>query len=745
MAEYEVPDPEDILICPYNNAHAIRAKRMQHHLVKCRKQHEISRRFVACPFNAKHEIPKAELRYHLTVCPDRVRLNEKFSHVDDNTELKGCTDVPVYTPLNIGGENWDDDIPKYTIQKTHAGYLPNSQFLRVSTMDTPGQYNEESKLRAPQKPSQAYSIHLQQEKQKKEKQEMPPTDIYEFAFKKCAGGLGRGRGLVQSQQNTTSLGKTNVTLMSSSVTGTISNKNQESGGRGAILTDVENGACCNGTGTGDANNKSAWKPSSNFTGTWDRQTGNFSPKQYLTTFGLEPDEFSNRPAWVNGGYGDNGIVDNDSDEFLIPGRPRGSLFFGCFSEIMRKEAIDPYAEWMNEMKTGIIRYYHIMGSQRVLIVDADAVKHVLVTNASNYPRPFFHFKFFTEIVGTSLLTLEGQEHHVQRRLCNSAFKLPELHPFDVITESGFGYDCNSLDDPENFFSKAFTYVLGGGKKSIDRHVRILLPKLYRYIPNEDNKMFRKSLKCLHDLIQTIISRKRKSLESKQSAGEDHKPDLLEILLSASDVETGFGFSEKQLRDHSMTFLIAGHETSATGLSWILLCLSQHPHIQHKARQEVLSVLPPRGQPITPQHLDQLAYVTCVVKETLRLYPPVPTIMREAKNDDILCGFPIPKGTIINISIGALHRNPVYWDNPEDFRPERFMNESAIPPYAYLPFISGPHMCIGHRFALLEMKLALAMLLRQFEFSPLPDVVYKKKQFITMRPYPALKLNVRCLS
>ncbi|XP_025091281.1 cytochrome P450 4A4-like [Pomacea canaliculata] len=469
----------------------------------------------------------------------------------------------------------------------------------------------------------------------------------------------------------------------------------------------------------------------------------------------------------------------------IPGRPRGSLFFGCFSEIMRKEAIDPYAEWMNEMKTGIIRYYHIMGSQRVLIVDADAVKHVLVTNASNYPRPFFHFKFFTEIVGTSLLTLEGQEHHVQRRLCNSAFKLPELHrllptfqrhfdhlckkwneqvkmgkegpvqvdvtshlanaAFDVITESGFGYDCNSLDDPENFFSKAFTYVLGGGKKSIDRHVRILLPKLYRYIPNEDNKMFRKSLKCLHDLIQTIISRKRKSLESKQSAGEDHKPDLLEILLSASDVETGFGFSEKQLRDHSMTFLIAGHETSATGLSWILLCLSQHPHIQHKARQEVLSVLPPRGQPITPQHLDQLAYVTCVVKETLRLYPPVPTIMREAKNDDILCGFPIPKGTIINISIGALHRNPVYWDNPEDFRPERFMNESAIPPYAYLPFISGPHMCIGHRFALLEMKLALAMLLRQFEFSPLPDVVYKKKQFITMRPYPALKLNVRCLS
>nr|KAG5701092.1 hypothetical protein BaRGS_002568 [Batillaria attramentaria] len=249
------------------------------------------------------------------------------------------------------------------------------------------------------------------------------------------------------------------------------------------------------------------------------------------------------------------------------------------------------------------------------------------------------------------------------------------------------------------------------------------------IPSEANRKFESSLSLLHSLIGKMIDGKKDAMEKKSNAEKASAPDLLERLLSAVDIETGMGLSQLQLRDHVMTFMLAGHETTASTLSWILLVLSQRPDIQQKAREEVMSELPGSGQPITYQDLEKLTYVTCVVKETLRLYPPAPVIMREAAQDDVVCGYAIPQGTVVTISIGALHRNPAYWDRPEEFRPERFLDESSIPFYTYQPFICGPHMCIGYKFALLELKMSLAVLLRQFEFSPLPDVTYRKKQLL----------------
>ncbi|XP_070209618.1 cytochrome P450 4A4-like [Littorina saxatilis] len=466
----------------------------------------------------------------------------------------------------------------------------------------------------------------------------------------------------------------------------------------------------------------------------------------------------------------------------IPGRPVSfsGVLLGQLPEILRKEAIDPYYEWVCEMKAGIIRYRHVLGSQRVVVADADAIKDILVTNVEHYPRPVFLFSFFLRVVGRSLLTLEGQEHKVQRRLCNSAFKLSSvvgllplfqkhseilcerwkaaiksntegptqvnIHAslsnltFDIICEAGFGYKSNSQQDPSEKTSSAFNYVLSGGG---NRLLRIVVPALYRLMPTEDNRTFDSSLSLLHSLIHTIISKKKKSMEE-NAAEKLLGMDLLEMLLSASDVESGAGLSEQQLQDHVMTFMLAGHETTASSLTWILLCMATHPDIQTKAREEVMSHLPRSGQPITNDDLEQLTYINCVVKEALRLFPPAPIIMRQAAKDMMLCGYEIPKGTVVNISIGALHRNPAYWDDPETFKPERFLDESSIPLYTYQPFISGPHMCIGYKFALQELKMTLALLLRQFEFSPLPDVTYRKKQTITMRPSPPLQLYVRCV-
>lgn len=472
----------------------------------------------------------------------------------------------------------------------------------------------------------------------------------------------------------------------------------------------------------------------------------------------------------------------------IPGIPVSwkQLAFGHLPEIIRKEAIDPYIGWVKEMKTGIIRYRHILGNQRVMIADADAVKDVLVTHALHYPRPVFLFGFFNQVVGgTSLLTLEGHEHAVQRRLCSSAFTLSSVQAllptfqkhverlcdmwtteirsstegptklniqtclskmtFDIISEAAFGYKSDSLTNPLEKSSAAFNFLLTPSGSSVERLFRMLLPNIYNKLPSEFNRKFQQSLDFLHSLIVTVIEEKREKMAADRT-GKGSSMDLLEKLLLAKDVETGAGLSKTQIRDHVMTFMLAGHETTAANLMWILLSLAKDPYIQTKARQEVMSHLPDLGQPITYEDIEQMPYINCVVKEGLRLYPPAPVVLRQATKHMTLCDrFDIPKDTIINISIGALHRNPAYWgEDAEEFRPERFLDEERIPQQAYQPFISGPHMCIGYKFSLLEARLALALMLRHFEFSPLPDVTYRKRQMVTMRPDPPLCLNVSCI-
>ncbi|XP_050416662.2 uncharacterized protein LOC126830336 [Patella vulgata] len=458
----------------------------------------------------------------------------------------------------------------------------------------------------------------------------------------------------------------------------------------------------------------------------------------------------------------------------IPSKRNASFLFGNMKEIFAGEAIDVYIRWIEDLNSSIIRYYHLFGKERLVVADADAMKQIMVTNGKNYVKPTFLFGLFIRVAGYGLVSLNGKEHLTQRKLCTGAFKIAviknmlpsfqrhaeelidnwrkqiekgdnilkvhhDLHnvTLDIICECGFGYTTEALCNPEQPETKSLTAIMSSFKPSF---LRIIAPFIALNLPTEENKSFKENMRRCDELIHDIITNKKQEINKQEGNMEERCTNLLTMLLFARDVDTHDGLSDKQIRDHVMTFMLAGHETTSSGMCWFLLTMAQNPEIQTRLRQEVTSLLPSKGQPITFEDVEKMTYLNCVVKETLRLYPSAPMTFREAVNDDNINGYFIPKGTVINIHVGALHRNTKYWKEPEKFIPERFLDESSIHPYSYMPFIAGSRMCIGYKFALLEMKVLLAFLIREFKFEVLPDVTYTKKQLITMKPNPLLELQ-----
>jgi cytochrome P450 len=188
-----------------------------------------------------------------------------------------------------------------------------------------------------------------------------------------------------------------------------------------------------------------------------------------------------------------------------------------------------------------------------------------------------------------------------------------------------------------------------------------------------------------------------------------------MLMSATDEESGTGMTDLQLRDEILTLFLAGHETSATSLTWMLILLSQNPEAMARAKQEATEVL---GQGrMQMEDLGKLPYLRRVIDEGLRLYPPAWIVGRKALEDDVIHGFAVPKGYNVIVSTYLIHRHPDFWENPEAFDPDRFLPERANPEqhkYAYFPFGGGPRMCIGNSFALMEMTILLALILQKFD-------------------------------
>ena len=254
-------------------------------------------------------------------------------------------------------------------------------------------------------------------------------------------------------------------------------------------------------------------------------------------------------------------------------------------------------------------------------------------------------------------------------------------------------------------------------------------------PLPRNRRTRKAVRILRAAIQDFINERR--------AAPDERNDFLSILLQARD-EDGQPMSDEQIMAECLTLFGAGHETTATALTWTWYLLCQHPEIYQRVQQEVDSVL--QGRTPTFADLARLPYCLQVFKETLRLYPPAYATSRRALRDMEIAGYLVPKNQIVLIAPYTLHRRSEYFPQPENFDPERFTpeREKQLPRHAYLPFGAGPRICIGNHFAMMEGQLLLATLVQRVSFSLVQDqpLVIDPVHHLTLRPAGALNVTVK---
>jgi cytochrome P450 len=259
------------------------------------------------------------------------------------------------------------------------------------------------------------------------------------------------------------------------------------------------------------------------------------------------------------------------------------------------------------------------------------------------------------------------------------------------------------------------------------------------VPTPGNRAFLRARQTLDSVVFDIIARRRR--------GETQGQDLLAMLMEAQDAETGERMTDAQLRDELMTLFIAGYETTANALTWAWYLLSQHPEVEQRARGEVAQVLGERAP--GPEDIPRLRYLSQVLEESMRLYPPAWVMVRQAREEDVLDGIRIPADPrlIVAVSPYVIHRQPRFWPEPERFDPERFSPERAAdrPKLAYLPFGAGQRHCIGSHFAMMEMVLVLAGVLRRFRPRLVPGRSVELEPLVALRPKGGLPMLLEPVS
>ncbi len=269
-----------------------------------------------------------------------------------------------------------------------------------------------------------------------------------------------------------------------------------------------------------------------------------------------------------------------------------------------------------------------------------------------------------------------------------------------------------------------------------RSIKYISPGLWIIWPGMPRFGYKKALSQMDEYLFGLIRERRQALAG---APPDHTrqpaADLLTQLIRNPTM------SDDLIRDQILTMLIAGHDTSTAMLAWALHLLSEHPDAMAQARAEV-DLTVGRSEAITLDHVNQLDYLDTVIKETLRLYPPIHVGNRFAIQDTEIAGYELHAGTRVMASIYLSHRDERYWDAPEAFRPERFGPEAERrPPFTYVPFGGGPRVCIGAAFAQIEARVALARILQQFELSSTGRKVHPYMG-ATLEPHPGVFLRVR---
>lgn len=399
------------------------------------------------------------------------------------------------------------------------------------------------------------------------------------------------------------------------------------------------------------------------------------------------------------------------------------------------------------------------GKRWHMVMDPDALRRILRDRLEDYPKSDVTKLILGPGIGQSLFIAEGQEWLWQRRTAAPVFShrnVANLAP--VMTAAAerasarfataIGRAADAFDEMVTATFEVISDVTFSGGDGFDRDAVHRAIDAYisqtakvslldvigapPWVPRPSRMVAGSGLRDMKRVADQAIARRR-------AAGSPGIPDLLDLLMAGEDPKSGRRMTTEEIRDNLLTFIVAGHETTALTLSWALYLCAFDPAVQEAARAEAQALLGPRAA--TAEDVQKLPYIRQVIDETLRLYPPAAFLSRSAQRADELCGREVRRGDTVILPIYALHRHKKLWSDPDRFDPARFAPGHQTDRFAFLPFGDGPRICIGANFAIQEAVIILATLLARFRFAPIPGKDPKPVMILTLRPEGGVWLKV----
>jgi len=400
-----------------------------------------------------------------------------------------------------------------------------------------------------------------------------------------------------------------------------------------------------------------------------------------------------------------------------------------------------------------------------VISEPGAIRRVLLDNVGNYRKDSLQRRMLSAVLNNGLLTAEAEQWRAQRRTlapmfakrCVMSFAPAMLRAAEALVERWRRRREGDLVDVATEVTgltldvlerTIFSDGLGGDREDVRSAMRTYFDTIGRidpfdllglpdFVPRLSHRKVRPTLRFFDASVDSIIAARRRRLAEDPSSVPR---DILTLLLEAQDPETGQGMSEAEVRANVITFIAAGHETTANAITWSTFLLSQSPEWSERVAAEAEREI---GRPAEDLS-GRLAQTRAVVEEAIRLYPPLVAISRAAIEPDELAGRPINRGSMVVIAPYVLHRHRLLWQQPDFFDPGRFLGSARgrIDRFAYIPFGAGPRGCIGSAFALQEATIVLASIIRDFRLELAPGHTVWPVHRVTLRPRGGLPMRVR---
>jgi cytochrome P450 len=423
---------------------------------------------------------------------------------------------------------------------------------------------------------------------------------------------------------------------------------------------------------------------------------------------------------------------------------------------------NPIKAWPRAVYRDRLYRWRVLGQDTVYVMAPDLIRTVLLEDADNFEKGEIARRTLGPGLGDSVLIADGSRWRWQRRAVAALFRPERIREFlpEMIAAAERARDRwqamppgAEIDVAREMMRTTFDIILRTmlpGRGSIDTElmersvtsglestswiVALAMIRAPSWVPYPGFFRTRRDRKRIHSILESLI------VEARRTPGNGD--DLLSHLMNATDPETGGSMNTIDIRNNLMTFITAGHETTALALTWTFYLLSLHPEIAERVKGEIAAVT--GGGPVRPNHIDKLTYTNQVIQESMRLYPPAALIVRAARRDVVLDNQQIRAGTTVYVPVYAVHRHEKLWSEPDRFDPSRFEPESAktLDRCSYLPFGAGPRTCIGQNFAQAEAAAVLASLLRSFKLELRSGHTPEPRLRVTLRPAGGMPMRLQ---